>query len=503
MENNETRKGYPVPDTQDSQKDNQVENVPSNVIVPYEGILPKNRMFGRIEGHLEHNQIVGWNVLLYSAYLDLLKNPNQYKFSISIRDFCDLARIDYKNYYSHLFYKEGEKQKSLETLLKGLGQTIYRVEWRENGEVYAVLNAALLSAFKMDKKTGMIYFEFPSIFRDNLLVSGDFYFLYIPVLGELKGSYAPLLYEQILQRRGLPEWRVRAEELKEILGVEDNEYKNTWDFHRWVLYPAIKIINKVTEIDLKVSKLKQGRSIIGYRFTWDNNAFEKIYKKYHIPKLEVKEEIPSEDLSDELDPKPIKIVNTKKTKPKQSISQPEPDIQSQPISEPEINSLVEILPENLKDIKFVKRLLSKNNFDDVKDAILCALEHKPNNITAYISTLLENPEINLFEFRAKRIEQEQKQRQKQEQERKAREQEEREKREQAIMVWWDQKIKEYISKMSGTERKALEDKAKEIVKSESPKIINSELFDIFVDVKKRAIVKQKLESEGIKPPEKI
>jgi|GEM_PF-5200984 len=462
MKNNETKKGYPA-SPQDSQQENQFENVPSGTIIPYEGILPKNRMFGRIEGHLEHNQIVGFNVFLYSAYLDLLKDPNQYKFSISIKDFCNLAKIDYEVYHSHLFYREGEKQKSLETLLKGLGQTIYRVEWRENGEVYAVLNAALLSAFKMDKKTGMIYFEFPSIFRDNLLVSGDFYFLYIPVLGELKGSYAPILYEQILQKRKFGEWRIRADELKKILGVEDNEYKNIGDFHRYVLYPAIKIINEITEINLKVSKLKQGQGIVGYHFTWDPGAFEKIYKKYHIPKPEIREETSDESIVDELEEKPVNVVNTD-NKPK-VVSQPEQEgqVTNQKLLDKssQIDEILNLFPESARKHakSAVSKWLSMYAFEDVRDAVRISINKKKvDNLFGYIESILEGAPASLAFERARIEEEEQKkkaieERKLEEQKREQREQEEKEKE----IKFWEQKAREIIATMSEDEKKKILD----------------------------------------------
>ena len=488
MENNEMKKGYPVPDTQDSQDQNQ----PSNAIIPYEGILPKNRMFGRIEGHLEHNQIVGFNVFLYSAYLDLLKDPNQSKFSISIRDFCDLANLDYKDYYSHLFYREGEKQKSLETLLKGLGQTIYRVEWRENGEVYAVLNAALLSAFKMDKKTGMIYFEFPSLFRDNLLVSGDFYFLYLPVLGELKGSYAPRLYEQILQRRGLPEWRVGVEDLREILGVEQKKYKNIEDFHKWVLYPAMKIINKVTEINLKVSKLKQGRNIVGYCFVWNNNAFEKVYKKYHIPKPEVREEIPSEDLSNELEPKPVKTIDVSKIKTSQLVVQSD----EQQRQEQQINELLQIYSKI--PVETLKVALKTYDYEKVKITLFALKEIKTpiSNPEAYFNTLLKNGVYAGLQELARK-----EQERKQEQEKKAREKAEQERKQQALDAWWEKEIEKYISRMDETQRKMLRNEAKKVALSKYHFRSEEDIPKTSLEIEEKAIMKEQLQAEGVKPPE--
>jgi plasmid replication initiation protein len=494
-EKNEIKKGHPATQ-QDGQKESKEKQIP-DAIIPYEGVLPKNRKFGRIEGRLEHNQIVGFNVLLYSAYLDLLKDPYQTKFKIPIKEFCNLAKLDYHDYYSHLFYKKGEKQKSLETLLKELIGANYRCEWRKDGKVYRVLNASLLSEFEMDKETKMIKFAFPPFFRDNLLVKGDFYFLYIPVLGELRGSYAPLLYEQILQRRGLSEWRIEAKELREILGVESNEYKDTLDFHRWVLYPAIRIINEITEMNLKVYKLKKGKKIIGYRFTWDNDAFEKIYRKYNIPKPIISQEIPSEDLGNELEPQSPKIISKDA-----NINELEPSS--------EIEPLLKLLPQDLRDEQIIKHWLEKSEYQDVKDAILCAIENKAKNIIAYVNTLLEDPEKNLFEFRVKQVEKKREGLLKQAKELKL--QMEQEEKEALIDKWWSRICKEELEKMTEEEKIELQKQAEENLYQkqifnqtikENKGNISPTIKKISLELEMKKIIKDRLIKQGIKPPEDI
>jgi len=496
MKNNETKKGYPA-SPQDSQQENQFKDVPSDVIIPYEGILPKNRMFGRIEGHLEHNQIVAFNVFLYSAYMDLLKNPNQTKFMISIKDFCNLAKLDYETYHSHLF-TDYQGRKSIKRLLKELQTKTYEVEWRdEKDEPYRVLSASLLSQFIMDRDKDYIEFAFPPFFRDNLLVSGDFYLLYLPVLGELRGSYAPRLYEQILQRRGLPEWRIKVEDLRKILGIEQNEYKDIWGFHRKVLYPAIKIINKVTEIDLKVSKLKQGRNIIGYRFTWDNNAFEKIYKKYNIPKPDIREEMPDRDLSDELNLKPAKIVNTNEPQPvPKSISQPEQEQLNQ-----QINELLQIYPRI--QVETLKDAIQNYGYEKVRIVLYALKEIKTpiNTPEAYFNTLLKNGVYASLQELARK---EQEKKEKAEQERKEKQQrEEQERKRQALDAWWEKEIEKYISRMDETQRKMLRNEAKRVALFKYHFKSEKDIPTISIEIEEKAIIKEQLQAEGVEPPEDL
>jgi len=498
MENNETKKGYPA-SPQDSQKDNQVENVPSNAIIPYNDVLVKNRKLGRVKGYLERNQRIAYNAFLKFAYDTLLQDPNQLKFIMGLREFLSFTKLDYESYHSHLF-KDTPKQKSLKTLLKELQTKTYEIEWRdEKDEPYRVLSASLLSQFIMDRDKDYIEFEFPSAIREAILTKQNFYILHFPIMNSIRSTYSIALYEQIAQRKEFGIWRVSAKDFRELMGVEKNKYKLTRDFHDFVLYPAVQGINEVIPIDLRVKKIKQGRSIVAYEFTWDTEKFEheisQLYK--HTSNTSI------------IQPVIVQSTPQSEIQPEQSVPQPGPALQpqseTQPTSEvsPEVNTLLELLPEDLKDIQLIRHLLTKYNYEDVRDAILCALEHKVNNLTAYVNTLLENPLANLFEFRAKLREQEQKQKQKQEQEKKAREKAEQERKQQALDAWWEKEIEKYISHMDETQRKMLRNEAKRVALFKYHFKSEKDIPTISIEIEEKAIIKEQLQAEGVKPPEDL
>jgi len=501
MENNETKKGYPV-SPQDSQKDNQVENVPSNAIIPYNDVLVKNRKLGRVKGYLERNQRIAYNAFLKFAYDTLLQDPNQLKFIMGLREFLSFTKLDYESYHSHLF-KDTPKQKSLKTLLKELQTKTYEIEWRdEKDEPYRVLSASLLSQFIMDRDKDYIEFEFPSAIREAILTKQNFYILHFPIMNSIRSTYSIALYEQIAQRKEFGIWRVSAKDFRELMGVEKNKYKLTRDFHDFVLYPAVQGINEVIPIDLRVKKIKQGRSIVAYEFTWDTEKFEheisQLYK--HTSNTSI------------IQPVIVQSTPQSEIQPEQSVSQPDepalqPQSETQPTSgvSPEVNTLLELLPENLKDIQLIRHLLTKYNYEDVRDAILCALEHKANNLTAYVNALLENPLANLSEFRAKLREQEEKRKQEQEKEQEKKEKEEQERKQQRIENWWEQRTENYMrNEMNEIQRKMLRNSAIRAILAEYPKYKTAEeIPNIFIEIKEKAIIREQLQAEGVKPPEDL
>jgi len=271
-----------------------------NPIVPYsEEIYPKSRKLGRIKGHLDRNQRIAFNVLLKIAYDQLvienpaiLQNPEEIEktrigFKFPFRKFLKMCGFDYQEYYKYLFKgyetKTGEKKNLIQTLLD-LQRTIYIIEWKdEENKTYRVKSGSLLSFFEINTKEDYIYFVFPPHILDKILVFKNFYFIYFPIICSMRSSYSIGLYEQILQRKGFGKWQVKIEELKELLGVEKEEYKNTWDFQKRVLKPAIEEINRIHNIDLQAIKIINSddkRKILGFEFIWNVEKFDQAIEKY-------------------------------------------------------------------------------------------------------------------------------------------------------------------------------------------------------------------------------
>ena len=87
-------------------------------------------------------------------------------------------------------------------------------------------------------------------------------------VAQLNSKYAVRLYEVVIAWRSTGKTPMIAiDELRNRLGVLDDEYTVTADFKRWALDNPIKQINEKTEINLSYEQHKQGRKIIGFTFT--------------------------------------------------------------------------------------------------------------------------------------------------------------------------------------------------------------------------------------------
>ena len=87
-------------------------------------------------------------------------------------------------------------------------------------------------------------------------------------VAQLNSKYAVRLYEVVIAWRSTGKTPMIAiDELRNRLGVLDDEYTVTADFKRWALDKPIKQINDKTEINLSYEQHKQGRKIVGFTFT--------------------------------------------------------------------------------------------------------------------------------------------------------------------------------------------------------------------------------------------
>lgn len=87
-------------------------------------------------------------------------------------------------------------------------------------------------------------------------------------VSELNSKYAFRLYEIVIAWRSTSKTPMIAiDELRDRLGVLDDEYQITGDFKKRVLDYALKQINDKTDITITYEQHKNGRKIIGFTFT--------------------------------------------------------------------------------------------------------------------------------------------------------------------------------------------------------------------------------------------
>lgn len=97
---------------------------------------------------------------------------------------------------------------------------------------------------------------------------------------KLKSSYSKRIYMLMKGRvdyaksKNLEAFKFQTsvEDLRLALGIEENEYKNFYDFKKRVLVTAEKQINKESDIEIKIKYKKEGRNVKEIVFTAEPNS---------------------------------------------------------------------------------------------------------------------------------------------------------------------------------------------------------------------------------------
>lgn len=114
----------------------------------------------------------------------------------------------------------------------------------------------------------------------------------------LNSKYSVRLYEIIIAWRSTEKTpMITVDELRNKLGVLDDEYTVTADFKRWVLDNPIKQINEKTDISVSYEQHKQGRKIIGFTFAIQQKQKNTSKKSKNVEQnKEINKEIETVDL---------------------------------------------------------------------------------------------------------------------------------------------------------------------------------------------------------------
>lgn len=129
--------------------------------------------------------------------------------------------------------------------------------------------------------------EFKYIIKE--LFGGTYTQFELRHLVELKSSYSKTLFRLLKQWSSTGEYYISLKEFREILNVP--ETYDTTNFNKRVLAPILDELPRYFK-NLKIEKIKKGRSIDRFKFKWDVKNVE-VIKKYE----EVDEKISSEKIA--------------------------------------------------------------------------------------------------------------------------------------------------------------------------------------------------------------
>ena len=112
----------------------------------------------------------------------------------------------------------------------------------------------------------------------------------------LKSSYSIRIYELLKQYVKIGKRRFKYQELREILGIKQEEYKFYNDFRRYVLLVSQKELEAKTDISFKFNAIKTGRKVTEIEFIiLPNNKIKKQEKQSNSS-----QETPESELLDQL-----------------------------------------------------------------------------------------------------------------------------------------------------------------------------------------------------------
>ena len=195
-----------------------------------------------------------WNVLLANAYNEL---PDKEIHRVSMVELAAKLGFDSKN------------DEYLKEILESIAD--FKVKWnvlgKDKKEEWGV--AHLLAEVRI--RDGICFYQYPHTLRLKLHNPRVYAKLNLRLQNQFKSQYALVLWEVCFDYfdadRGQGETPfIPLETYRELMGVESVEYTTFKSLNQWVIKPAIKEINDLTNYHVEVVNKRLGRKIAELKF---------------------------------------------------------------------------------------------------------------------------------------------------------------------------------------------------------------------------------------------
>ncbi len=134
-------------------------------------------------------------------------------------------------------------------------------------KTHTTIVTSWIASYEYPKNLGWIEFEFSSKLETELLqLKEQFTQYYLKNVSKLKSRYSIRLYELLRQYLSAGERKESMANLRTMIGIEANEYKEFRDFKRRILEPSYKEIIQKTDIDFDWKPVKEARKVVGVLF---------------------------------------------------------------------------------------------------------------------------------------------------------------------------------------------------------------------------------------------
>ena len=209
-----------------------------------------------VKANNQHKEVDTNTMLVVTAaeYVDMFKVDRAAAY-MALKDASERLFSRYFTYdiYSREYGKEYDlkpprKLSTSDDLIKVKSRWVQKIAYRE--------------------RSGAVYFQF-STDLIPLITNLKEYFTsyYLSQTADFSSSYATRLFELLMQWKSTNSIPVMAlHELRNSLGVEENQYKLVADFKKRVLDIAVNQINETTDYKIEYEQHKEGRTITGFSF---------------------------------------------------------------------------------------------------------------------------------------------------------------------------------------------------------------------------------------------
>lgn len=224
----------------------------------------KNNSFIRCRNSLTTVQRKSFAVMIKTT-LDAIKESGENKY----------YAMPLTEYRKHMGHPDNMPTKYIAKELEALLTKI--VDWNIDKEGYGT-RSVMLSAFELEKNTGVIRWAFSPFLVDKLLEDG-YTPLKLSVIVDFKSSYALALYENLQMRKSFKKISFNLQEFRALMGVGKDEHKQMCHFKTKVLAPALAEINDKSDMKVYCEDDKHGVEIIGFKFMWENLTNEQLKER--------------------------------------------------------------------------------------------------------------------------------------------------------------------------------------------------------------------------------
>jgi hypothetical protein len=208
----------------------------------------------QIHNNISLLQRKAWNVLLFHAYDEL---PTQHLHSIAVRELK-----------AYIGYQSNDEEYLKEALRAMVG---CQVEWnilKKDGTTQWGVSGLLASAVI---ENGICTYEYSSILRERLYNPTMYAKISLSLQNRFDGKHAQALWELCVDYLGSGRAAgetpyIPLEQFRKLMGVAENMYPHYKSFSQWVLRPALKEVNAVSDLQVTEDYQRKGRKVVAIKF---------------------------------------------------------------------------------------------------------------------------------------------------------------------------------------------------------------------------------------------